>query len=103
MYSLEVIVGFRGTQGPNLENWIHNLASAEKVVYRGITELEVAEGFYTAYLSIQQTVLSAVSQFVNEYPDMPVVVVGHSLGAALSELAALDLVESCTNHIQNSS
>jgi uncharacterized linocin/CFP29 family protein len=108
--NFQVIVGFRGTQGANLENWIHDLSSAEKVVYRGITELEVAEGFYTAYLStistqsftntsgIQQSVLTAVTELVNQNPTLPVVVVGHSLGAALSELCALDLIESCNGH-----
>lgn len=42
-------------------------------------------------MTVAAAVEAAVSQLVNEYPTFPVHVTGHSLGAALSVLASVDI------------
>eukprot|EP00049_Salpingoeca_infusionum_P005576 m.93824 g.93824 ORF g.93824 m.93824 type:complete len:106 (+) comp13010_c1_seq13:1173-1490(+) len=48
-------------------------------------------GFYEAYVAVQQELMSYVAQHVTAYPDYRVLIAGHSLGASLGALCALDL------------
>lgn len=54
-------------------------------------QLGLHTGFYTGWQALKQGVTSAVTQVLNEVPSGEVYVVGHSLGAALASLAALQL------------
>ena len=83
----EIVVAFRGTD--NLENWIENLKSAVMVPYAGCSGCEVADGFNDAWSRLSQQVVGAVQNLGGT--DVPLVVTGHSLGAAMAALAAFQL------------
>lgn len=51
----------------------------------------VHQGFLASYLSAQEIVRSTVESLRQEHPGAPVIVTGHSLGAALAILCATDL------------
>ena len=55
------------------------------------SDAKIHRGFDRAYHAIQRMVEEDVTALVEEYPDFPVYVTGHSLGGALATLAALDL------------
>ena len=57
----------------------------------GVDGCEVDQGFYNAYNSVHDDVRSAVANFSADHPSAKLYVTGHSLGAAMSMLAALDL------------
>lgn len=84
-----IIVSFRGSE--DLANWVTNL-DAVRMNYGKCSGCSVHEGFYKAEQGVYSTVYDEVSRLVNEYPSYQIVVTGHSLGAALATLTALDLV-----------
>jgi len=88
-----VLFSFRGTVIDDLKNWISDLESAASVPYKEVPNVEVADGFYSAYLDIESQVIAAAKTLISQNPNLPIVFVGHSLGAALTALAALDIVE----------
>jgi len=88
-----IVISFRGTVPTDLQNWITDLSSAVLVPYKNVPNVQVALGFWTAYSDIQPQVLNATQALINQYPSLPIVFTGHSLGAALSILAALDAAE----------
>jgi len=52
---------------------------------------QVHYGFLTAYNSVVDQVLSAVQSVLDDFPNYTIVTSGHSLGGALSSLAAISL------------
>ena len=79
-YSTELqkaMVVFRGTIGSSLENWIHNLMATR-------TQANLP--------GMQKQVTEAVQDVLKERGDVPVLVVGHSLGGALATLCAAELM-----------
>ena len=48
-------------------------------------------GFRDGYIQLQRGVLSSVSDLMTRYPTFPVLVTGHSLGAAEACMASIDL------------
>ena len=49
------------------------------------------DGFQEAYEGLREEVISAVRAYLAEYPTATIQVTGHSLGAAIATLAALDI------------
>eukprot|EP01095_Lingulamoeba_sp_RSL-Kostka_P017157 TRINITY_DN873_c0_g1_i1.p1 TRINITY_DN873_c0_g1~~TRINITY_DN873_c0_g1_i1.p1 ORF type:complete len:280 (-),score=89.71 TRINITY_DN873_c0_g1_i1:173-1012(-) len=86
-----IVVCFRGTD--DIRNWVIDLLSAKKVPYKNVPGAEVGDGFYDEYKDLSSSVLTAVSNLRSQYPTYPIWVTGHSLGAAISVLCAVDLVE----------
>jgi len=86
-----ILVSFRGTEPTSLKNWITDLSFPKTTVYPDIPGAEVHEGFLEAYMTINDTMIAAVSQLVTSYPSYSVHVTGHSLGAALCVLSALNI------------
>jgi len=86
-----IVIGYRGSE--SISNWIHDL-DFFMTPYPGVPSVSVHEGFLSAYLQVQQTVQNTVRALRNKYPSMPILITGHSLGAALSVLCAFDLVTS---------
>lgn len=84
----QIIVAFRGTA--NIANWIKDLDFI-KTTYAACSGCEVHQGFYEVYQSMQQGILSSVQSLLQSNPGTAVFVTGHSLGAAVSLLAALDI------------
>jgi hypothetical protein len=91
--SNEIIVSFRGTESDSLQNWITDLEFAKTSPYKNMPDVKVHDGFYKAYQTVEDAVRSAVSNLTARHPSFPVVVTGHSLGAALSTLCGADLAE----------
>lgn len=92
-----IVVSFRGTENESLKNWITDLYFPLKEVYNAsnptMEPIEVHSGFYGAYKRLSSAVRSAVQVELSKNPSYSVLLTGHSLGAALSTLCALDLVE----------
>jgi hypothetical protein len=93
----KIVLSFAGTNPIRIKNWIDDL-DFFKTKFTGYgnviincTDCEVHEGFYRTYMSVADQVRSAVNQFMNDHPDAPIVVTGHSLGAAIAQHAAMDM------------
>jgi len=86
-----IVFAFRGTEITSIQNWIEDIESEILVNYSNFYNAEVGLGFYSDYLGIQTEVISTAKILRNSYPDLPFVFTGHSLGAALSTLAAIDV------------
>ncbi len=80
-------VTFRGTD--SLTNWVHNfMAAMRSVPYNEVNpEIRVHSGFLETYRSVREQILSLVPQ-----GDCRILITGHSLGAALAVLCAVDIV-----------
>jgi hypothetical protein len=88
-----IYVVFRGTQ--STRDWVVDLHFG-KVEYI-CNECEVHRGFYEAEQSVIYDVIKGVDDLKSMFPSFKVVVTGHSLGAALSTLTAVDLMRSGIN------
>jgi len=86
----EIIVAFRGSS--SVQNWLHDF-DIIKDTWPGAPGAEIHQGFYTAYLEVEKTVESFVTQLVQQFPNLPLTITGHSLGAALSVVSAMELIQ----------
>lgn len=84
-----IFVSYRGSS--DIENWITNIEET-LVSYPLCSGCNVHKGFYAAEQSVIKNVISQVQSLKAKYPSYAVVVTGHSLGAALATLTALDLL-----------
>jgi hypothetical protein len=84
----EIVVAFRGSVG--LRNWIADLTFA-LVPCDYATGCAVHDGFKISWESIRDYTLSFIKAAMADHPDYTLVVTGHSLGAAVGTLAAIEL------------
>lgn len=90
-----VIVVFRGTQENSIQNWIEDLLWKQlDLDYPGMPEARVHRGFYSAYhnTTLRDGVVNGISNTRKLYGDVPIMITGHSMGAAMASFCALDLV-----------
>lgn len=88
----DIVVAFRGSV--SARNWIENLKFAKEPTpwpLNGDNDCKVHTGFLDSYLDVQEIVRTAVSELLETNPKAKIVVTGHSLGGALSEICAADL------------
>ena len=65
-------------------------------------DCNVHKGFYKSALSIREKTIESVAQLVQEYPRFNVVVTGHSYGAAVAQLLAMEIEQAGIDvHIYN--
>ncbi len=83
-----IYVAFRGSE--SFENWLSDL-DAVLTTYPKCSGCEVHKGFYTAEQAVIKQVSTEVHRLLSLYPSYQVLVTGHSLGASLSTLTAIDL------------
>ncbi|RYG70456.1 lipase family protein [archaeon] len=83
-----IFVVFRGST--SIGDWLNNL-DALLTDYPLCRDCRVHKGFYLAQQSAMSLVRSAVQTLKQQFPSYRVVVTGHSLGAALATLTALQL------------
>jgi len=91
-YGPFIIVSFSGTNPLSFKNWIDDIDTV-KVPYIACSGCLVHQGFYDTYLSVQKQMLNALQLLIQEYPNLPIQITGHSLGASLAVHAALDIIQ----------
>jgi len=89
-----IIVAFRGSS--NTKNWIDDF-DATQVTYGKCSGCVIHKGFYQGYNTVSASVKAQVTTLVAKYRGAPIYVTGHSLGGALSVVAALDIHETFNN------
>jgi len=87
----DIVISFRGTQGPSLQNWITNLNFLKTDYYFAPCNCRVHSGFYDGYMYLKDQIVPVVKSLRAKYPSLPIRVTGHSLGAALATLCVADL------------
>lgn len=85
----QIYVVFRGSQ--SLADWFYNLDST-LLPFPHCSNCYVHKGFYEAEISVLKTIVETVHELLQQFPDFEVIVTGHSLGAALATLTAIELV-----------
>jgi len=88
-----IVLAYRGTVPDSLTNWITDLEVSKQVPYEGVPNAAVHEGFYTAYEAVKDQMMNGLTTLTDTYPHVPIYITGHSLGAALSILAAVDIAD----------
>jgi hypothetical protein len=83
-----IYIVFRGSE--DIENWIENIRITF-VDYPYCKECQVHKGWYNTYKNVMDQIMLDVSTLNVIFPSYKVVVTGHSLGAALASLTAVDL------------
>lgn len=86
-----IYVALRGSS--SAKNWYSDL-KVDKVNYTTFPECEcqVADGFYSAALSITGIMIAEVKRLQQQFPSYRIKLTGHSYGAALSQLLSMELV-----------
>lgn len=87
------VVVFRGTHFSSLLNWIDDLNFAHVTPYKDIPNAFVHAGFLDSWLSVKAQVLIALKTVYTKITPTGFYFTGHSLGAAISVLSAIDLTE----------
>ena len=87
---LGIVAAFRGSQSE--EDFVHDAEAWLELLWEESDGREVRyhHGFYQDYLSIADDVAYQVNHLLALCPDAPVVIIGHSLGAAQAKACALD-------------
>lgn len=90
------VVVFRGTDSRSWYNWAENMRTWRvdlQLPYPGAQGSLVHSGFFYSYnlSSLRPNVSAAGIQLEEKYPGQPWYVIGHSMGAAMATVAALDL------------
>lgn len=84
-----IYVTYRGSEG--WQNWMADLETT-KVTYPYCSGCEVHKGFYEALMGDFDNVEKEVRRLKSLFPNYTVKTTGHSLGAALAQLASMELV-----------
>ncbi|KDO25438.1 hypothetical protein SPRG_09380 [Saprolegnia parasitica CBS 223.65] len=84
-----IVIAFRGSM--DTKNWLDNLSFLKTRPWSDLPEVYVHQGFYWVYKSIAKQLWAALSELRATYPHAPIIVTGHSLGAAVAAIATVDL------------
>ncbi|KAL9641522.1 hypothetical protein ABK040_013443 [Willaertia magna] len=84
-----LVISFRGTVKTSIKDWSHNLDLGKKKVYfNGKYIGKVHSGFYKEYMLVRDDLQKLLKEYNGDASK--IIITGHSQGAALAELAALD-------------
>jgi len=86
-----IVATFRGTVGTSITNWVTDLEFAQTTPYPNVPGAGVHDGFFYAYTQISNEINEALIQLVKQNPSSPIYLTGHSMGAALAVIAAVNL------------
>eukprot|EP00486_Rosalina_sp_Unknown_P006326 CAMPEP_0201569656 /NCGR_PEP_ID=MMETSP0190_2-20130828/11452_1 /ASSEMBLY_ACC=CAM_ASM_000263 /TAXON_ID=37353 /ORGANISM="Rosalina sp." /LENGTH=307 /DNA_ID=CAMNT_0047992229 /DNA_START=14 /DNA_END=934 /DNA_ORIENTATION=+ len=88
----QIVISFRGTH--NYHDWMKDL-EYKQIAYPNVENAYVHRGFYNSYLAIRnQGLISSLQSLLTTYPDTKdILITGHSMGGALTELCALDIID----------
>lgn len=88
--SLAIAIVFRGSE--DVKNWLSDLDLRRSAYDRpGCNDCLVHDGFLAAEATIITSVLNETARLMGSYGATKVLVTGHSLGAAIATLVAVDL------------
>lgn len=89
-----IFVVFRGSI--SIRNWLTNLTTTKTnyTTFPACFNCQVHEGFYYATKSVYPDVLKEVQHLKALYPTYAIKTTGHSLGGALAQLTAMELLNS---------
>ncbi|CRG92688.1 hypothetical protein PISL3812_09753 [Talaromyces islandicus] len=83
-----IILSFRGSY--SVRNWISDVEFP--LIDPGLCDSCLAEfGFWSSWEVVREPISAVIKESLSTYPDYELIVVGHSLGAAVATLAATDL------------
>ncbi len=97
-----MVLAFRGTEPQNLRDWFTDAQMLLKhypKVGKWFKKPKVHSGFLGAFNSIQEEIRTKIMALMDENPAYSLLITGHSLGASLATLAALDLNETLRMNI----
>lgn len=91
-----IVVAFRGTDSHSLYNWVENMRywkTDYDIPYPGSEGALVHTGFFMSYNAsdLAPNITTAVRALKAQYPNAPLYVAGHSMGAAMAHICAMDL------------
>lgn len=91
-----IYVVFRGSSSPL--NWIYDL-ELKQVPYESYEcdDCMVHKGFYHSSINVKKQVLLYILSLKLKYPSYKIIVTGHSYGAAVSQLIAMELMKQFSN------
>jgi len=84
----QIVVSFRGSS--NIVDWLDDL-TYNQVPYPGVENGMIHQGFYDAWEEVYDEVMSATKTLMNDHKGTTILVTGHSLGAAMAQIAAMDV------------
>merc|ERR1719498_329577 len=87
-----ILVTFRGTEMLSLRNWLTNIQVMKTEAYDDIPGAKVHTGFYKAFRGIKYSVRDRIVSLMQKHGAQHIFIVGHSLGGALSQLMAVQMV-----------
>jgi hypothetical protein len=85
----DIVVSFRGSD--NIRNWIDNIDITKTDAYPKCDGCRVHTGFYKAWNSVKDDVVKEVQRLHEANSSANIFVTGHSLGAAVAALCAVEL------------
>jgi len=92
-----IFVVYRGST--SIKDWANNV-DVILTGYPKCSKCEVHKGFYKEEQGVIATITAQVKSLKAQFPSYSVVVTGHSLGAALATLTALDFLDSAIGPVR---
>jgi len=94
--SFGLVISFQGTSPTDSKGWIEDFSFLKHYPDARIrSKLEsgslVETGFHAAYMGIADAVIGGIKEMTKKYNKHKITVVGHSLGAAIAEIAAVHI------------
>jgi hypothetical protein len=89
----KIYIAYRGTS--SYYNWMKDL-EVRQVPYKTYPECQqckIHNGFYNSALNVKNQTLDSLIELKKEYPNYEIVLTGHSYGAAVSQIVAMELIK----------
>lgn len=83
-----IVIAFRGSD--NIRNWLSDLNFSTST-YPLCNKCAIHTGFYNVWKGLEEQTFHYYKVLRLKYPEAKLVVTGHSLGAAVATIAALEL------------